>query len=294
MAPENKTPSIEHITKKIFRYIDKMPGLSPTVSKLLDVANNMNSSAPDLIKVIKTDAILTSKVLKLINSSYFGFDRQISSLGRALILLGINTIKNLALSSAVAGMFSQQKKIHGFDIEDLWRHSLACAVASRLIAHHINIPQKSLEEFFISGLLHDIGKILLIYFCSLEFKEIIEQAEITGKRTLDLEVNKFGLNHADIGGLLALRWRFSEPLQTAISLHHDPPLADDFYSPTAAVIHVADIFCNRLNIGFRSDKSPVVIKKGVLDKLSLKKKDIVSVFEQVPEEIVKASIFLKT
>jgi len=130
---------------KVKESIDRMPSLSPVIHKVNEVANNVRSSAQDLTDVILLDPVLTAKVIRMVNSAYFGLPQEIKSLKQAVVLLGINTIKNVAITSAFLG----KSYLKGSDIlngEDFWKHSIGVAVASKMIAKRLGIEEKYLEE----------------------------------------------------------------------------------------------------------------------------------------------------
>src|SRR5512136_2738351 len=142
-------------------YISRMPSLPITVSKILQICNDPRTSPVDLNQVISLDPVLMGRVMKLINSAYYSLPNQITSLVRAIIMLGINTVKNLALSTAVLGNLGKKSNFQALNIDGFWRHSLCVGVAAKLVAAKRKRDAKQLEEYFVSGLLHDIGKIPL-------------------------------------------------------------------------------------------------------------------------------------
>ncbi|MCX7654895.1 MAG: HDOD domain-containing protein, partial [Treponemataceae bacterium] len=150
------TPEVE---RKIDSYIKNMPSLPTTVAKVLEVCNNPRTSPADLNQVISLDPVLVGRVLKLINSAYYGLGQQVTSLVRAIIMLGINTVKNLALSSAVLRNLTSRKDFQALEMDGFWRHSLCVGVAAKMIAKKRGVDPKLTEEYFAAGLLHDIGKI---------------------------------------------------------------------------------------------------------------------------------------
>src|SRR3974390_494760 len=138
-------------------YISKMPSLPITVSKILQIANDPKTSPADLNKLISLHPVLVGRVMKLINSAYYSLNNQVTSLVRAIIMLGINTVKNLALSTAVLGQLSAKNNLTAMNLDGFWRHSLCVGVTAKLIAIKRRKDPKQLEEYFVAGLLHDIG-----------------------------------------------------------------------------------------------------------------------------------------
>jgi len=241
----------------ILEKIDKLPSLSPTVSKVIEVANNLNSSPRDLVTVIKMDPILTGKVLKLVNSAYFSLSQEVTSLERAIIMLGLNTIKNLALSTAVLDQFSGHKfKTSGFNADEFWKHSLAVAVAAKILAIKLDIPKRFREEFFIAGLLHDIGKLIIARFYPNEMSAIIKNVSEMKMSMLLFENREINFTHPEIGEKIGEKWKLSPALIKSIASHHGP----DFYEANTeefklvVSVYIANHYCNINKIGFSGEE----------------------------------------
>jgi len=224
---------------QIIKYIEKIPALSPTIAKIVEITNNMNSSASDLVTAIKLDPMLTVKILNLINSAFFGMSEKVTSINRAIILLGMNTIKNLALSAEVLSSFNPGAG-GGFSVEKFWEHSLATAVCCKLLAKRLIRDPNKIEEYFIAGLIHDIGKIFLIKYFGGEYFSMI-QRDGEYKKLLPREKKIFSMDHAEVGGLIAEKWALSPELAASIRDHHvrktaAPP------TPMSAVVYFGNIY----------------------------------------------------
>jgi HD-like signal output (HDOD) protein len=151
--------------RQINKYILRMPSLSTTVGKVLEICNNPSTSPNDLNRVISLDPVLTGQVLRLINSAYYSLPNRITSLTRAIIMLGINTVKNLVLGTSIVGSVGGRESFKTLSMDHFWEHSLAVGVTAKTLAARKGIPITEREEFFVAGLLHDLGKIPL----SVEF-----------------------------------------------------------------------------------------------------------------------------
>ncbi|MBF0197271.1 MAG: HDOD domain-containing protein [Planctomycetes bacterium] len=158
----NQSIDKEAIRSRIQKGIDEMPSMSPAVEHIIEMANDLTSTPKDLLDVIKTDPVLTTKILRLVNSAYFSLNSKIASLNRALVLLGFNTIKNIALSTEFVKVTEGSPHNKYFSYRDLWEHLLAVGVVSKMVAKEVQKEQKSLEEFFIAGLVHDLGEFLIM------------------------------------------------------------------------------------------------------------------------------------
>ena len=152
------------LKKDIETLIQKMSSLSHTVPKIVQVVNDSSSSARDLVKVIQMDPVLTAKVLRIVNSAFYSIQQEVTSLNKAVIMVGMNTVKNLALSTAVVSSFSFNEDECGIKHEDFWKYSVGTAVLSKILAQKNRLSATDAEDLFIIGLLHVIGKAFLLQF----------------------------------------------------------------------------------------------------------------------------------
>ncbi|MBA7672361.1 hypothetical protein ES703_80537 [subsurface metagenome] len=197
---------------RLNRHIDSMPSLSITVSKILEVSRDPQVTAKDLNKVISLDPVLVGRVLKLVNSAYYGLRNKVTSLVTAIIMLGINTIKNLALSTAVLGNVQKDSSFKALNVDGFWRHSIGVGVTSKLIAAKIGITLNRQEEFFIGGLLHDIGKIPINVLFEEDYLKAIHQADFEKTQLIDMESKIIGITHSEVGKMIAEKWRLTGTL----------------------------------------------------------------------------------
>ena len=239
---------------KINECLQKIPSLPVTAVKIIQLANNIDSPPKEMLDTIKMDPVITGKVLELINSSYFGLRNSVSDLKQALVMLGANTIKNLALATALLNTMKGKSSRSELDLDALWLHSLGCAVSSKLIAREAGIPRMKIEEFFITGLLHDIGKIFIFQFLGDEYIESIKNARANGTDMETGEKNIMGTTHANVGFMLAQKWNLSELHKDAIKLHHSPSESAEF-SKECAIINLANYYTIQNQIGWQDGTS---------------------------------------
>jgi len=205
--------------EKFIGYVERMPAFPKSVHKVIQLTADINSSAKDIIAVIESDPIMTVKILKVINSAFYSLPQKITSIQRALVYIGMNTIKNLALSVAAIGILNPNNKA-GFDTGLFLEHSLAVAVLSKKLAERTGVPLMQSSDYFVAGLLHDFGKIVFAEFMPTEFEQALEQSRM---QQIDLhlaELEIMGINHAQAGRMLSLKWELAENLANAIDLHH--------------------------------------------------------------------------
>ena len=188
--------------KKIKAYIARMPSLSTTVVKVLDTCNDPMASANDIKRVVSLDPVLTARVLKLINSAYYSLGKPVASLSRAIIMLGVNTVKNLALSSTIIEKLNSVSSGPSFSTDDFWNHSLSVGVVAKLLANFTGVPATKREEYFVAGLLHDIGKIPLHRKFPDDYHRICESTRNGRDELFRNEVKCLGIDHAAVGKII--------------------------------------------------------------------------------------------
>ncbi len=278
---------------RLFELVEKMPAFSTTVAKVISLANNPQSSPSDLVNTITMDPVLTAKLLKLINSAYFGLRQPIVSLNRAVIMLGFNTVKNVTLSISVAGTIKVKENFKWFSRDQYWEHSLACAVASKAIALKAGISVLDLEEYFIGGLLHDIGKTLMIHAFTSDCEEIYDPVYEPDRLREELEKERFGMTHADLGGIIAKQWKFPESLVDGIAKHHNPMEGVEENHLLRTIIYIANYFCNEKNISTHPLINPVNIPEEVWNSFKLDKEQTAQSLDEMEDTLEKAKIFLQ-
>ncbi|MDR0597753.1 MAG: HDOD domain-containing protein [Treponema sp.] len=281
----------ETLREKIEAYIHTMPSLSTTMFKVLEVCNNPHTSSADLNRVISLDPVLVGRVLKLINSAYYGLEQQVTNLVRAVIMLGINTVKNLALSSAVMGSF-QSDELQGLDAEGYWRHSLCVGVAAKLIARKRGVDPRLLEDYFTAGLLHDIGKIPLNAALSGGYLLAVKDADSRRVPLFQGETEKLGINHSEAGKLVVNAWRIGGGLADAVIHHHAYRDYAGEHKDLLYSIVAANYFASFMEIGFSGCRHPRRPEDTVWETLGLAWEDIEDIKPVVDKEIEKAQIFL--
>jgi putative nucleotidyltransferase with HDIG domain len=279
--------------ERVKTYINSMPSLPTTVSKVLEICNNPRTSPMDLNRVISLDPVLMGRVLKLINSAYYGLGQQITSLVRAIIMLGINTVKNLALSTAVIDKLGKNMEFRALNMEGFWRHSLAAASCARLIARRRGVDQLKLEEYFAAGLLHDLGKIPLNNVMAQEYLGAMAVADREKISLILAEKRVLDIDHAEVGGMIAEAWKLDRSIAEALQYHHSPEL---YQGPNAELLYtviVADYYANREEIGFSGNRYPEKPSPAIYQSLALSKEVLEEITEEVNAEIEKAKVFLK-
>jgi len=220
MKNPRKTESV--LMERVLASIGELPTSPTVVSSVMGLTSNINTGVDKLSQALSADAALTAKVLRLSNSPFYGRARTVRSLNEAIMILGFSTIRSLVVATSTYSMFQhgQNKSLE----ETLWHHSLATAMAARIIAHRIG-KKRLVEEFFLAGLLHDIGILVLLKKMPQEYLRILQQELTTGTDQLELELASFGFTHAELGSLLLERWNFPPTLSAGVKWHCNPELA---------------------------------------------------------------------
>ena len=208
------------------------------------VLQSPRSSATHIAEVVSKDSSLSGKLLRLVNSPFYGFPRKIDTIPRAVAILGTNELSTLALGISVVHYFSGISQ-SSVDMKSFWRHSIACGVLSRLLAD----KQQGLSEetFFVAGLTHDIGRLVMFNHFPGPCGEILEYAARAGMPLFQAESRVLGFDHALLGGELLKKWHFPISLENPVRFHHQPCSALNILDPS--IVHVADILAQALNFG---------------------------------------------
>ncbi len=198
--------------------IHELPTLSSVVLQLSRMLQDINTCAQDVAEVIQLDQSIVTKMLKLVNSAFFGFSTKVSSVQHALMLLGFNTVRNAVIAIDVINALNTKTKIKGFDISTFWRHAVEVAVISRHLDQATGCHYR--EDVFTAGIIHDIGKVVMAHYFSDRFQAVWETMHREKVNFRDAEHRHFPLNHAEIGAELARRWHLPELMRKIIGWHH--------------------------------------------------------------------------
>ncbi|MCK5542755.1 MAG: HDOD domain-containing protein [Desulfobacterales bacterium] len=287
--------------KKIRKYIAHMPSLSTTISMVLKVCNSPDTTANDLNRVIALDPVLTGNVLKLINSAYYSMRDRVTSLTKAIIMLGMNTIKNLAISTAILGTLNKTKSVKASSIDAFWEHSICVGTAAKIIASMPELGLKNKDEFFVAGLLHDIGKIPLINCFTKDYALVEKVVKEEGVAIIRAENKLLKINHSQIGKQIAGKWGIAGAIYETICYHHFPFTADVENTQVVQIIALADIFAkileekksNELTEGhdmvFNLNDSLLI---NMLDKMNIDHNSLSGIEGIIVDELEKAKEFL--
>lgn len=286
MTPEQRMQKLE-------RHLQTMPALPVTVSKVVEIANSPDTSPVDLNKIISLDPVLMARVLKLINSAYYGLNTKVNSLVRAIIMLGINTVKNLALSSSVLDRLGDSSQFSALEPQGFWRHSLGVGVTSKLIAKKRKIDGARLEEYFIAGLLHGIGKIPMNNVLSDDYLEAMALADREQLPLHDAEQQVFGFDNTYVGRQIGETWKLGNAILDTIHYQNCPNEYSGQYSDIVNTNHVAIYFVSIAEIGFSGDRHPARANEQAMAAIGVEEGYLDEIEAEVLEQIEKAEVFLR-
>jgi HD-like signal output (HDOD) protein len=263
----------------------ELPTIPAVLSKLNTVIGNPNSSAVDVGKVIAADPAVATNVLRIVNSAYYGLQVRVSSVDLAVTIMGFNMTKKVALKAAVFSVFgSQRETTVEFDFKGFWRHAVYAGVAARTLGGECpRLRDTHVEDLYICGLLHDIGKIILLEKLHDRYVAMLRAARQSGRPEADIEAEHFGFTHADVGSVLAIKWFLPEDLTIAIRYHHVPS-KDPFHRSLSSLIHLADHLA--WNAGNPSSKGVAAprLDAGVYDVLGLQPEQVADLVPQIRED----------
>ncbi len=272
----------------------QLPTLPSVITSVLELIRNPKTSAADIGRAINVDMALSTKILKIVNSAFYGFPKKIGTVTQAVVILGFNTIKSAILGVSVIKAFEdsyQKSNKSSFHEDEFWEHSIGCASVCRVIAKRMNI--RFVEEAFISGMLHDIGKLIFDQFVHDEFKKSLQLMNGNDIFLNEAEKEVFKFDHADIGAFLLEKWNFPADLCNAVQHHHHPGnLKKGEDKILSSIVHLGDIICKAVDIGNNGDKYIHKIDSDVWSSLELQD-DFDALFNDINEEFKKASNFLE-
>ena len=262
------------VLRKIYSKIDEIPTLPAVIPKLLGVMERDGANASDIAGTISTDPALSSKILKVANSAYYGFSQEILSLKLAMPLLGRNMVRSLALSIGVIQSLPSDRKSPNFSDKGLWVHGLAVATLMQELGKRFN-NWGNADHFFITGLLHDIGKVVLNQHFNEIFQEALAEVHNEGVAGLHIaESQLIGFDHGEIGAILLTRWKFPDVISNTIAAHHQTKTPEGTNDRDVAMLRIANALPQELGLGQDGNPVPPAISGQDLKVLEIGENEI--------------------
>ena len=266
--------------KKLIMDTKTLPTLPGVIQKLNSLSDNEKSSVQEMAKIVSSDQVLSARILRLANSPSYGFYR-VSTISNAMILLGVNVVKSLALSSSIFAIMEKESV-------GLWEHSLGVGVAANLIARKLALPE--CEEIATAGLLHDIGKVIIPLKCSEAGKDIVKLVRERNIYVLEAEREIIDTDHAEVGGWLAKSWFLPDKLSEPIAFHHDVALSETHRIKTA-VVHIADALIKASGFGNSGDSLVPPIQEIAWETLRLNEQLLAELVDEIEDKLVEVKNF---
>jgi len=277
----NLDPSEKRKTvKKKLKKLEGLPTLPPIVQRLNLMIEDEKTSIHQIANLIEKDQVITSKILRLANSAFYGFPKKVSTVQNALILLGINVVKVLIMTSSIFDIIYKE------DV-GLWEHSIGVAACSKILAEKVGLKEP--QEVATAGLLHDLGRIIQKVSFKEEYEKILELTK-NGKDPLQAEKEILGIDHAEMGSFIMKTWNLPDRLVEAVDAHHEFEKAKEF-KKEAAVVHLSDILIHVRGYGSSLYKKVPPLQEKALKTLKLKLFEIKDIFFKLEPRLYELKFF---
>ncbi|MBC7706797.1 MAG: HDOD domain-containing protein [Rhodoferax sp.] len=273
------------LAQKLAAAVDRMPAFPKSVQKILELTSDVNCSPKDLVQVIDKDPVVTVKILRVVNSPYYSLSKQVTSIGHAVVYMGFNSVKNLALSVAAIGMLPKNNAA-GFDAQQYLLHSLATASIAKQLA--LRVDNADPTDCFIAGLLHDFGKVVFAQFMPEEFRQALERSQADGSSLHRALQESIGVDHAVVGAMLVEKWRFAAPLVETIRHQYGAQRKD---SDMIACVFAANQISKKLQFGFGGNPYVEELPPDVEKRLGGSLDDVIASLGDVHKLFEEAKIF---
>jgi HD-like signal output (HDOD) protein len=238
----------KELTRQALAKLSAIATLPEVTANIISTVEDPKSTAAKLHKIVSNDPALVTRVLKVVNSAFYGLPGQIASVERAIVLLGLNAVKNIAVAASMGQMFRGVTLCTGYTARDLWAHCVDVAVTSRELAKQSKLPLG--EEAFLAGMIHDIGILVSLQTWPEQLREVCEEAKAAATPFIDIERRIIGVDHQVLGRGLAEKWQFPASCQAVAGHHHEPLGHAEGNRLLVSLVHVADTLCCQSKQGF--------------------------------------------
>ena len=281
----------ETVIAKGISLVGELSTLPEVTVRIIEIVEDPRSTARDLHEIIKNDPALSAKVLKVVNSAFYGLPGQVASVDRAIILLGLSAVKNIAIAASIARLFKGGKLSDDFSAKDLWRHSVAVGVCARLISKASGVVAGG-DEVFLAGLIHDLGLLVERQAFSKQLGEVIQRTKAGEGTFLEMENLVIGADHQGFGEALTTKWKFPRHLRAAVGFHHHPETLSQELRKLGCLVQAADIICCSERIGFYLTAQNATITEEMLEQLGITPEQIDGLRETLAEKVADAESVL--
>jgi HD-like signal output (HDOD) protein len=276
------------LRRYIERSIQDLPALPTAVTRVLELTENPNATATDLDKLIGSDPALATKVLRVVNSAYYGLSSEVSTTSHAIVILGFQQVRNLVLSMAAMSLVKARTQAMIQTQYAFWRHAFGTASAARMLAERKGCSVETRDIAYTGALLHDLGELFLLANFPDLLREVLRQCAATGTMMQESEQRVLGIDHAEIGGMLTQVWKFPVELTDMVAHHHGP--FTELPPTTVALVHAADYYSSVC--GFASVPNGSFYLDPIVDAwLNLRDEELPAFFEAISEKVRDAETF---
>jgi putative nucleotidyltransferase with HDIG domain len=276
--PRNPTLPVAIVAGKV----GDLPAMPQVAAKAMELIGSPRATARQLEEIISKDQATAIKVLRIANSAFYGVRGEISTLNRAIGVIGLNTLRSVVMTGVTESLHSRKQSCLKDRI--LWEHSFAAAIAARTIATECRYVAP--EEAYVGGLLHDIGKVVMDANMSADYAKVVERVYNEGVSFIDAEKELFGFDHTDVGALVAERWHLAPPLREAVQFHHKPEGAE-IDRVLCATVSLANSLCVKLGIGPERDPERALVEEMAAQMLNLDPERIERISAAVQERLAE-------
>ena len=249
--------------------------------QLREKLDDPNTSFEDLADIVKTDPALSARLLKIVNSAFYGFAEKVDSLNHALNIIGTDQLTDLALAAIVTSKFQGIPR-DLINMETFWMHSIGCGIAARKIAELV--PGVESDKVYLGGMLHDIGSLIIYKETPEEAKKILLRCKESGENLFKVEKEVFGYDHAEVGALLLTEWKLPERLVEVVKNHHQPGNSGDYLEETCIVAR-ADALVYEMKIGSSGEPGVPELDPRVSEVVPVSDEEIEGLKEEIAEQI---------
>jgi len=276
--------------EQIIKAVEGMPDLPGTVHAILAKDSAGECGAVEFMETLGRDPVFSLKLLRLVNSSFCEKNEDAASLQRAAVFLGTRTLNNLAVGLACVGRFPAVG-IRGVEAGEFWLHSLASGVCARLLAERMGASIEESTEYFLAGVLHDIGKLVMVGAAEAEYTKVLSMASEPGCALVDAEMEVLGVSHPEVGAMLTARWNLSADVTEAVKLHHVPAASSG--NLMTFCVHAGNEIAKMLSFGSAGDFEVHDLPPVVEKRFGMSLRELADDLGDLDAEVDRARIFIK-
>lgn len=277
------SPDSTAVIAKALSKVGDLATLPEITVKIIQIVDNPKSTARDLHEVIKYDPALSARILKVVNSAFYGLPGQIATVERAIIMLGLSAVKNISIATSLTKMFKGSKLGGKFTARDLWSHSLAVGTASRMLTKALG--RQATEEAFVAGLIHDLGLLVERQAFPEQLAEVVERVSKDGGDINQAEMELMGADHQGFGLGLTTKWKFPRQLRVVCGYHHKPDNLAEDTRDLPMLVHLADRLAAQIEHGFYLTADRSEITDETLARVGLTRDQLNLVAAELPEQV---------